>query len=51
MEQATPFHYHFGYSVDMSDDGSRIAVRALLYGEQDSGKSLTLLYSLDSATG
>ena len=34
----------------MSDDGSRIAVRALIYGELDSGKSLTLLYSFDSAT-
>jgi hypothetical protein len=50
MGQQSPVNYHFGYSVDMSDDGSRIAVRALIYGELDSGKSLTLLYSFDSAT-
>jgi hypothetical protein len=42
--------FFFGHSVDMSDDGSLIAVRALLQGERLSGKSLTLLYSLDSAT-
>ena len=45
MGQST-YNYHFGYSVDMSDDGSLIAVRA----PRQNHKSLTLMYTFDSAT-
>ena len=45
-QTAGGYDYHFGYSVDMSDDGSLIAVRA----PRQNYKSLTLLYTFDSAT-
>ncbi|ACO69263.1 predicted protein [Micromonas commoda] len=46
------FPYFFGSSVDMSDDGSLIAIRAVAmsaYGASD-GMASTHLYSLNSAT-
>jgi photosystem II stability/assembly factor-like uncharacterized protein len=46
--QSGRYPYAFGQSVDMSDDGSLIAVRALTFYQN--GKSSTLLYRLDTAT-